>query len=105
MAVAPGPCSSAGNSRSKTAAAVRASKRLRLVVAGTGWGIGSAAVAQVDGLAAHVPVVAVAAVVAAQPRQLPAAVERLELLGPDLVDVHLAELEVVGGPHGGSQTL
>src|SRR5829696_6577550 len=105
MAVAPGPCSSAGNSRSKTAAAVRASWRLRLVVGGTGSGIGSAAVAQVDGLAADVPVVAVAAVVAAQARQLPAAVEGLELLGPDRVDVHLAELEVVAGPHGRPEVL
>src|SRR5919107_3422377 len=105
MPVAPGPCSSAGNSRSNTAAAVAASYRLRLLVGGTGPGIGSAAVAQVDGLAAHVAVVAVAAVVAAQPGQLPAAVERLELLGPDLVDVHLAELEGIGGPHGGAQGL
>src|SRR5688500_8381126 len=105
MAVAPGPCSSAGNSRSKTAAAVRASYRLRLVVAGIGACIRSPAVAEVDGLAAHVAVVAVAAVVAAQPRQFPAAVERLELLGPDLVDVHLAELQVVGGPHRGPEVL
>src|SRR5215218_1322204 len=105
MPAAPGPCSSAGNRRSNTAAAVRASYRLRLLVAGTGSGIGSAAVADVDGLAAHVAVVTVAAVVAAQAGQLPAAVEGLELLGPDLVDVHLAELEGVGGPHGGAQVL
>src|SRR5829696_2700863 len=105
MPVAPGPCSSAGNSRSNTAAAVRASYRLRLEVAGTGSGIGSAAVADVDGLAAHVAVIAVAAVVAAQPGQLPAAVEGLELLGADLVDVHLAELEGVGDPHGRAQAL
>src|SRR5215208_5279685 len=105
MPVAPGPCSSAGNSRSNTAAAVRASYRLRLLVAGTGSGVGSAAGAQVDGLAARVAVVAGAAGVAAQAGQPPAAVEGLALLGADLVDVHLAELERVADPHGRAQAL
>src|SRR3712207_7114434 len=57
------------------------------------------AVAQVDGLAAQVALVAVRPVVAAHAREPVPGVEALELLRAYLVDVDLAEVDVVDGPH------
>src|ERR671917_1419348 len=58
-----------------------------------------ALVVQVDGLAAQVALVPVRPVVAAHAREPVAGVEALELLGTYLVDVDLAEVDVLDRPH------
>src|SRR5918993_2810588 len=110
ISIAPGPSSSLGKRRSKTAAAVRASYGVKtnradvclsIYLSGlSAWlgmelcGCAEAIVMQVHRLLAKVALVPVRPVVAAHAREAVAGVETLELLRAYLVYVDLAEVDV-----------